>query len=145
MQNKKDSAYRLELAKNFLQEAEQDFDLRRWRSCVSNAQLSSENSGKAIIAIFEPIEKTHEPTIQLQEMLKDNIFPKNIVEKVEEIIPLSKKLGLEEHFKTDYGDEESLKTPWQIFTSDKAKEALEVARKAFSLAEEIYNKIFGLQ
>jgi hypothetical protein len=43
------------LAKGFQQEAEQDFQLQRWRSCVDNAQLSVENSGKAIIALIEPV------------------------------------------------------------------------------------------
>jgi HEPN domain-containing protein len=52
------------LAKGFLQEAEQDFQLHRWRSCVDNAQLSVENADKAIIAIFEPVERTHNPAIK---------------------------------------------------------------------------------
>jgi len=33
--------YRLRLAEGFLKEAEQDFGLERWRSCVDNAQLAT--------------------------------------------------------------------------------------------------------
>ncbi len=33
------AAYRLELARGFLEEARQDKDLRRWRSAVDGAQL----------------------------------------------------------------------------------------------------------
>ena len=46
MNASKDMAYRIALATGFLAEAEQDFTLGRWRSCVDNAQLVVENSGK---------------------------------------------------------------------------------------------------
>lgn len=64
MNSRSDAEYGLRLAKGFLQEAEQDFQLHRWRSCVDNAQLSVENADKAIIAIFEPVERTHNPAIK---------------------------------------------------------------------------------
>jgi len=38
--------YRLELAEGFLNEARQDTELKRFRSCVDNVQLSIENSVK---------------------------------------------------------------------------------------------------
>lgn len=47
-----EALFRLKLAKGFLIESEQDFSASRWRSCVDNAQLSSENAGKSIISIF---------------------------------------------------------------------------------------------
>ena len=42
MNSDDDVKYRLNLAKGFLREAEEDFGLNRWRSCVDNAQLSNE-------------------------------------------------------------------------------------------------------
>ncbi|MDZ7359408.1 MAG: HEPN domain-containing protein [candidate division KSB1 bacterium] len=63
-----DAEYRLRLAKGFQKEAEQDFQLQRWRSCVDNAQRSVENAGKAIIAIFEPVERTHNPAVNLKNL-----------------------------------------------------------------------------
>ena len=41
--------YRLALANGFLQEARQDSELARWRSCVDNSQLAVENAGKALL------------------------------------------------------------------------------------------------
>jgi HEPN domain-containing protein len=43
--------YRLKLAEGFLQEAQQDLKINRWRSCVDNAQLTVENALKALIAL----------------------------------------------------------------------------------------------
>lgn len=39
--------YRLALATGFLNEAEQDFTLGRWRSCVDNAQLLTDYGDEA--------------------------------------------------------------------------------------------------
>ncbi len=55
---KESVAYRLELARGFLHEAQQDFDLGRWRAAVSHVQLSVENALKAVIALFLPVAKT---------------------------------------------------------------------------------------
>ena len=41
-------SYRLRLALGFLEEARQDFNLGRWRSCVDNSQLVTENAAKAV-------------------------------------------------------------------------------------------------
>ena len=61
MNSSDDVAYRLSLAKGFLKEAEDDIKLMRWRSCVDSAQLTVENSGKAILMLFGVSPKTHEP------------------------------------------------------------------------------------
>ncbi len=47
MSTSRDVDYRIALAAGFLAEADQDFTLERWRSCVDNAQLALENAGKA--------------------------------------------------------------------------------------------------
>ena len=43
MDSEQDVHFRLRLAEGFLQEAEEDLPLSRWRSCVGNAQLAVEN------------------------------------------------------------------------------------------------------
>ncbi|MGH2352681.1 MAG: HEPN domain-containing protein [Chloroflexota bacterium] len=50
MSTSEDTRYRLRLAEGFLQEAHQDFALQRWRSCVDNSQLATENAAKAVLA-----------------------------------------------------------------------------------------------
>ncbi|HYK91359.1 MAG TPA: HEPN domain-containing protein [Acidobacteriota bacterium] len=69
--------YRLRLAEGFLREAEQDFQLERWRSCVDNAQLAVENAGKAVLALFGVIPKTHDPARQVAQILRTKGWRKN--------------------------------------------------------------------
>jgi hypothetical protein len=58
--------YRLTLVQGFLAEAQQDITLRRWRSAVDNAQLSIENSAKAVLALLGPVGRTHQPAVVTQ-------------------------------------------------------------------------------
>ena len=60
MDSEQDVNFRLRLAEGFLQEAEEDLILSRWRSRVDNAQLAVENAVKAILARYGPVPKTHE-------------------------------------------------------------------------------------
>ena len=46
---KESVTFHLALARGFLDEAQQDFSLRRWRAAVSHAQLAVENALKALI------------------------------------------------------------------------------------------------
>ena len=55
-------------------EAEEDFKLKRWRSCVDNAQLAVENSGKAILMPFGASSKTREPAKHLAQLTKGQTF-----------------------------------------------------------------------
>lgn len=142
MNYQKDAEYRLKLARGFLKEAEEDFKLSRWRSCVDNAQLSAENSGKAVISIFKPLEKTHDPSSQLKGLISKEIINGEIKKNVEIMVPLFSKLGVEEHFLSDYGDESTMKAPWEIFKKEDALEALNIARKCFNIVNKIYKYYF---
>lgn len=107
MNSREDVDYRLNLAKGFLKEAEEDFQLKRWRSCVDSAQLSVENSGKAILMLFGISPKTHEPGRLLAQLAQNTEIPNEIRDTIKEILPGFLSLGIEEHFMTDYGDEAS--------------------------------------
>ena len=50
-----DALFRLRLARGFLKEAEQDFDLERWRSCVDNAQLAVETQAKSSLLFSDQL------------------------------------------------------------------------------------------
>jgi HEPN domain-containing protein len=58
--------YRLRLAEGFLVEAQQDHDLRRWRSCVDNSQVATENAAKTALAVLGPVGRTHNPAVLLR-------------------------------------------------------------------------------
>ena len=96
MNSRDDVKYRLNLSKGFLQEAEEDFELKRWRACVANAQLVVENSGKAILMLFGVSLKTHEPAKHLAQLIKNSEIPKAIREKIKDILPDFILLGAEE-------------------------------------------------
>lgn len=143
MKSQAESRYRLELAEGFLSEALQDFELSRWRSCVDNSQLAVENSGKTIIACFRPVEKSHNPARQVADLLVKDEINQELVDDVRLIIPLLERLGFEEHLKTDYGDEDTYRSPWEIFNKDDAIESLGSARKCVEIAKRIYSFYFS--
>ena len=141
MNSREDVEYRLNLSKGFLREAEQDFQLGRWRSCVANAQLSVENAGKAVLMLFGVSTKTHEPAKHMAQLIKNPEIPKQAQDKIKDILPDFLLLGAEEHFMTDYGDESSYKLPWELFDEESAETALNVARKCEVGAEKIVGEV----
>lgn len=136
-----DVNYRLNLARGFLKEAEEDFGLKRWRSCVDNSQLSAENFGKAVLMLFGLSPKTHDPARHLSLLLQDEKLPKLIKDRIKDLLPNVIMLGVEEHFMTDYGDESSYRLPWEIFDEDSAVSALQIARNCKPLAEDIVEQV----
>lgn len=129
MNSPDDLSFRLNLARGFLKEAEQDLTLHRWRSCVDNSQLSVENSGKAALSLFGILPKTHEPVRQVAALLRNETLPSVIRQLLEHILPDLLSFGQREHILTDYGDEETLTLPWDLFTQQSASDALETARR----------------
>lgn len=141
MNSHSDVDYRLKLAEGFLKEAEEDFSLKRWRSCVDNSQLAVENSGKAILMLFGVSPKTHEPAKHLKTIVTDESIPEDIRNMMKNILPDFFTLGLEEHFMTDYGDEASYNLPWDLFDEESASTALNSARICSSASREIIRKV----
>ena len=141
MKARDEVTYRIALAEGFLAEAEQDLDLKRWRSCVDNAQLSVENAGKAVLSLFSVSPKTHEPSQQLAALLRDKKLPDNVQDIVLQLLPELLALGKREHFLTDYGDESTYTLPWDLFTKDSAEEALEAARRSRQMAKDIIDRM----
>ncbi len=143
MKSQAESRYRLELAEGFYAEANQDFELSRWRSCVDNSQLAVENSGKTVIACFRPVEKSHNPAKQVIDLIKNEEISPDLIDDIKVMIPMLRKLGFEEHLKTDYGDENTYKSPWELFDKDDASQALEMARKCSMIVRKVYGYYFG--
>ena len=143
MKSQLDSRYRLELAEGFYGEANQDFELSRWRSCVDNSQLAVENSGKTVIACFRPVEKSHNPAKQVIDLIKTGEISLELIDDIKLMVPMLRNLGFEEHLKTDYGDENTYKSPWELFNKDDASEALEMAQKCSRIARRVYEYYFG--
>lgn len=130
-------SYRLKLAQGFFDEAGQDVDLKRWRSAMDNAQLSVENSSKAVLALLGPVGRTHNPAVQLREALRQGIFSGDNFTRVQQLAEQAELLGPDIHMQTDYGDEPGGHTPWELFNEPDARHALAVAEQAIQLAQEI--------
>ena len=109
------AAYRLELARGFLEEARQDYDLERWRSAVDGAQLAVENAGKAALALAGQIGRTHNPATHIRRLIEEGRFDDAHSEKLERLAELAELLGPDIHIQTDYGDEVEGRTPWELF------------------------------
>jgi HEPN domain-containing protein len=140
---REDAEYRRRLATGFLQEARVNVKYQLWRSCVDNSQLAIENSCKMIVALFEPVEKTHNPSRQLRRLTDQERLGNIPRTHIDEIVSILDRFGIEEHFMTDYGDEATRTDPWSLFDEEDAKEALAMAEKSYSIAEEVYLRYTG--
>lgn len=138
MNSEEDAAYRLRMAEKFLTEAEEDLGLSRWRSCVDNAQLATENAAKSILAIIEPVQKTHEPVHRLQALIEAHVFARDVAKDIEASLSDFRQLGFETHLLSDYGDEASRRDPWELFGEDDAREALGIARRCGAVARRVF-------
>jgi len=132
-----EAAYRLRLATGFLEEARQDSELKRWRSCVDNSQLAAENAAKAVLALVAPVGATHEPAALLRRLLAENRYPPTVQSKVERVAECAARLGWSVHVGTDYGDGIKRRTPWELFGQDDARQALALAEEAVDAVREI--------
>ena len=133
----REAEYRLKLAEGFLEEARQDLQLGRWRSCVDNSQLAAENAAKATLALIGPVSRTHHPAVVLLDALKRGCFPQAAEAQVKKLAECAALLGPQVHSESDYGDEANWRTPWELFDEKKAREALGLAEEAVRLSEQI--------
>lgn len=135
MNYKNSVKYRLKLAEGFLNEAVQDLELGRYRSCVDSAQLSIENSVKAVLFFFGPVAKTHNPAADLKQLIETKKIDGEIKDVLLSIVRIASGYGMKEHFLTDYGDEIELLSPWEIFSREDAEKAKGSAVACFDLAK----------
>jgi HEPN domain-containing protein len=138
MSTPEEVSYRLRLVLGFLEEARQDFNLRRWRSCVDNSQLATENAAKAMLALLGPVGRTHNPSFLLREALAEGEFPGEISLRVERLAECAELLGPDIHVQSDYGDEAGGLTPWELFDQDSARQALDIAEEVAELVQQLF-------
>ena len=111
MNSLEEACYRLTLAEGYLQKAEKFFAQEAWHDCMRDAQASIENAGKAVIACFAPVERSHEPVHQIMALLENGIFPEELCPLIENSLPVFGAMGHKEHIEVTYGDEETYTPP----------------------------------
>jgi len=141
MTGSSDAEYRLRVAQGFLDEAQQDITLQRWRSAVDNAQLVVENAAKSVLALLGPVGRTHNPAVQLRQALSDGLLPLHERDDVRRLTEQAELLGPDIHVQTDYGDEVGGRTPWELFDDADARQSVAIAEEAVDLAQAIVRSL----
>ena len=132
-----EARYRLKLAEGFLDESRQDAASRHWRACVDDSQLATENAAKAALAVIGPVGRTHDPAPLLRDALADGLFPPGSEQAVRRLAECAGLLGPAVHIQSDYGDEATGRTPWELFDQVAAEHAGDLAEEAVKLARDI--------
>lgn len=132
-----DVAYRLELARGFLNEAEQNFAGRHWRACVSTSILVVENTGLAVLMLFGVSPLTHKPGKHLLQLITEGTVSDEVASLVKELLPELEKYDSHEKMLVKYGDETEYRLPWDIFSETEASVAVESARKCMRVCSQI--------
>jgi HEPN domain-containing protein len=136
----KETQYRLKLARGYVEESQRLADQQLWRASVSSAQLAVENAAKAVLSLFRPVVKAHDLSNLLLDLIDQQKFDQETALKVEELARCASRLGYKDHILTDYGDELTFTSPWELYTQEQAETALEIAREAMVIAEEFISR-----
>jgi hypothetical protein len=137
MELHKDVDYRLELARGFLNEAEQDYSLKRWRACVSGSILVLENAGLAVLMLFGVSPMAHKPARHLSQLITEGTLTKEVASLIEQILPELEKYDSHEKMLAKYGNESSYQLPWELFNEGEGLAAIEASRKSMRISSEI--------
>ena len=134
---KKNVEYRFELARGFLNEAEQDYSLKRWRACVAASIMVIENTGLIVLMLFGVSSFAHQPGVHLSQLISEGTIAEDIALLVKELLPDLEKYDSYQKMLAKYGDESSNRLPWQIFNEHEGLLAIESARKCIRVSSEI--------
>ena len=91
--------YRYRLAIEQLERARRLFSLRDWVGTVSCSQLAVENFAKAVIAIFEVPTWSHDPSNQLNSLIRR--LPSDLVNDIRELAAMAREAA-PEHGRSSY-------------------------------------------
>lgn len=90
--------------------------------------------------MFRPIVKTHNLEDHLIDLIEERKLDEETSVSVEQLALCTSRLGFGEHILTDYGDELTLTSPWEIYTRERAESALTIAKETLAFAEEIVSR-----
>ena len=127
-------SYRLRLAELYLKDAESALERGDFRAVVASSQLSAENAAKAVIAVFRVPSWSHDPSPELRELREQ--VPEAVRALLDELADIAEELAPEQD-RTTYGEPTRGLTPWDIYSEEDARRALERARRALANARVI--------
>jgi HEPN domain-containing protein len=130
--------YRIKLAQQYLNDAEEAFKRNDWRTVVASSQLCAENAAKAVIVFFKVPSWSHDPSPELIDLL--NNVSSDLRTLIEELAEIVQNLA-PEHGRSTYGEPIRGLTPWDIYGAIDAEKALSMAKKALENALTILQKL----
>ena len=136
--------YRLKLAREHLEEAVKALNGKALVAAAYEAQLSIENSAKAVIGLFKPPTWIHNPASELRQIIKQHEDNFRKVESMEAKLNTLATLADEaapHHALASYGDVSRMITPKEIYKSEEARELVKRAQDAFNIAKEAIEKL----
>ncbi len=131
---------RRKLARSYFGEAERALARGDFRSCAASSQLAAENAAKAIIALFGVLSCSHDPSPELEEVIRELLL--ELREKAGRVAEIAHELA-PEHGRAVYGEPTVGPTPWDLYDEATARRLLERAREAVELAEEMLERLLG--
>ncbi|MGQ9479601.1 MAG: HEPN domain-containing protein [Thermoproteota archaeon] len=131
-------AYRLRMARRYLEDAEAAYIRRDYRTTVSSSQSYVENATKAVIAYFKVPSWSHDPSVELRELI-DRI-PKGVRSLAEKIATYAQELA-PEHGRSIYGEPSSGLTPWELYSKEDAGKSLRKTREALQYAYAVLERL----
>ena len=129
-------AYRLRLAEEHLEEARRALNAGAIVAAVHEAQLSIENSAKAVIAVFIPPSWTHNPAPELRSLVAEGRIPSGLQDYVLELAEIAEEAA-PHHALSSYGDVRQMATPHDIYDEEDAKALIDLAEKALIYARNV--------
>lgn len=130
--------YRIKLAKNYLNDAQEAFKRGDWRMVVSSSQLCTEDAAKAVIAFFKVPSWSHDPSPELSDIVDSIPFEaRNLAKELANIV----RALAPEHGRSTYGEPAKRLTPWEIYNENDAKKFMEMAEKALEDALKILESL----
>jgi len=122
--------HRTQMARKYLEDAEERLRSSDFNGCVQYSQLAAENAVKAVIATRRTPSWGHDPSSQLLEVAKE-LRPEQERDAAR-LAEISSRLA-PEHGRTTYGEPERLVTPWALYDLQATQRAIALAREAIAI------------
>jgi len=129
--------FRAQLAREYLEDAENRLRSEDFRGCVQYSQLASENAAKAVVATRRTPSWGHDPSAELLQTASE-LQPEQAA-KARRLAELSSQLA-PEHGRTTYGEPERFLTLRMLYDRQAAEEAVALAREALQIMKEIISR-----
>jgi len=126
--------YRVQLAHEYLEDAENNLRANDFKGCVQNSQLAAENAAKAVVATRRTPSWGHDPSPELLEVAEE--LGSQQEAKAKRLAELSSQLA-PEYGRATYGEPERFMTPRMLYDRQAAEKAIAVAREAIAVMDEM--------